>query len=508
MRRLSSWLLFFTVLVTAGLCVGAGGVAVAGRGYSQQHAGRIYPGVRVYGVDLGDRTLDEAVAALQAALPAPEALPLTLRERDRTWRRTWADMGLHFDIPATARLAYQVGRAGPAMEQRLHQLRARTVGWELSPVVVLPNLPQARAGLEALAPEVFVPPVNASLHITAAGVSPTPARAGRALDVAETVSLLPHAVQPGPQGLVVELMTRQVEPAIGHPGPVQARAEAMLAQPFTLTAADPLTRFETAWEVEPAQVAPWLSTRAVEDEAGARLVLTVEEEPLEAYLTDVATLSPQVAIDVARTLPRVRSAIEAGETGAAVVVRHPEQPYVVQHGDTLTSIARAHGFPVWRLTEANPGLEPGTLRAGQQIVIPSLDVLFPLPLDTQRRIVVDLSEQRLRAYEGETLLYDFIASTGIQSSPTIPGRFQVLSKEEEAYASNWDLWMPHFIGIYRTGPGFINGIHGLPTLSGGSRLWEGNLGRPVSFGCVVLGLEEAAQLYQWTELGILVVIEE
>jgi lipoprotein-anchoring transpeptidase ErfK/SrfK len=508
MRRIVSWLAFFAILGTIGLLVGVSGVAIASRGYSQQYVGRIYPGVRVYGVDLGGLTREEALSELQASFPEAEQMPLTLRERDRTWLRTWADLGLHFDMAATARLAYQVGREGPPPEQFLHQLRARSVGWEISPVVVLPNLAQAKTALEALAPEVLVPPVNASLHITAEGISPTPAQAGRALDVAETLALLPHAVHPGPEGLVMELMTRQLEPAIGNPGPVQARAEALLAQPFSLTAFDPLTQFETTLQVEPATVAEWLSTRAVEDEQGARLVLTIEEEPLRAYLNSIAPLSPEVAIDVERTLPRVRAAIEADETTASVVVRHPEQPYVVQLGDTLTSIARDHGFPVWRLAEANPDVEPGTLRAGQQIVIPSVDVLFPLPLDTHRRIVVDLSEQRLRAYEGQTLVYDYIASTGIKSSPTIPGRFQVLSKEEEAYASNWDLWMPHFIGIYRTGPDFINGIHGLPTLSGGSRLWEGHLGRPVSFGCIVLGLEEAAQLYQWTELGILVLIQE
>jgi lipoprotein-anchoring transpeptidase ErfK/SrfK len=84
----------------------------------------------------------------------------------------------------------------------------------------------------------------------------------------------------------------------------------------------------------------------------------------------------------------------------------------------------------------------------------------------------------------------------------------VLSKEENAYASSWDLWMPHFLGIYRSGPDFTNGIHALPTLSSGVRLWEGHLGRPVSYGCIVVGVDEAATLYEWAELGMLVVIRD
>jgi lipoprotein-anchoring transpeptidase ErfK/SrfK len=208
------------------------------------------------------------------------------------------------------------------------------------------------------------------------------------------------------------------------------------------------------------------------------------------------------------TLSAVRTAVEAGQSRAAVEVAHLPHTYIVQPGDTLMSVARAHGFPVWRLTEANPGMEPGELRPEQQIVIPSVDVLFPLPLIPDRRIVVDISDQQLRAYEGQTLIYDFVCSTGIDSSPTLTGTFQILSKEEEAYASSWDLWMPHFMGIYRSGPDFTNGIHALPTLSSGARLWEGYLGRPVSYGCIVLGLDEAAALYEWAALGTLVVIEK
>ena len=205
----------------------------------------------------------------------------------------------------------------------------------------------------------------------------------------------------------------------------------------------------------------------------------------------------------------MRTAVEAVESQATVPVFHPPRTYVVQPGDTLMSIARAHGFPVWRLTEVNPGLDPTGLQPGQGITIPSLDILFPLPLITERHILIDISDLRLYAYEGETLVYNFPCSTGIDSSPTIPGRFQVLGKEENAYASSWDLWMPHFLGIYQSGPDFTNGVHGLPTLSSGALLWAGHLGnRRISYGCIVIGLQEAAILYDWAELGTLVIIQD
>jgi lipoprotein-anchoring transpeptidase ErfK/SrfK len=54
----------------------------------------------------------------------------------------------------------------------------------------------------------------------------------------------------------------------------------------------------------------------------------------------------------------------------------------------------------------------------------------------------------------------------------------------------------------------MNGIHGLPLLSNGRRMWANSLGRPASYGCIILGLEEAEWLYEWAETGVIVEIRE
>lgn len=120
-------------------------------------------------------------------------------------------------------------------------------------------------------------------------------------------------------------------------------------------------------------------------------------------------------------------------------------------------------------------------------------------------ILVDISEQHMYVYEGDTLVYSFVASTGIENSTRV-GTFAVQSKIPNAYASTWDLWMPSWLGIYWS-HGLENGIHALPILSNGATLWEGFLGRPVSYGCVVLGTYEAQLLYDWAEIGTPVEIQ-
>jgi hypothetical protein len=86
------------------------------------------------------------------------------------------------------------------------------------------------------------------------------------------------------------------------------------------------------------------------------------------------------------------------------------------------------------------------------------------------------------------------------------GVFQVLEHEISAYASLWDLHMPHFLSIYQATRSLMNGIHGLPTLSSGRRIWSDVLGEPASFGCIIMDLEAAETLYHWAEDGVVVEI--
>lgn len=114
-------------------------------------------------------------------------------------------------------------------------------------------------------------------------------------------------------------------------------------------------------------------------------------------------------------------------------------------------------------------------------------------------VLVDISEQHLYAYQGNTLVFSFIASTGMNNA-TATGNFSVLNKIPSAYGSTWDIWMPSWLGIYWAGS-LQNGIHALPIMSNGGILWDGYLGTPISYGCVVLGTYEAKLLYDWVDIG-------
>jgi lipoprotein-anchoring transpeptidase ErfK/SrfK len=130
----------------------------------------------------------------------------------------------------------------------------------------------------------------------------------------------------------------------------------------------------------------------------------------------------------------------------------------------------------------------------------------PTPSPNLQRIEVDISEQRMYVYDGEELVWDWLTSTGQPGKDTAIGTYAIQSKVAMAYASSWDLDMPWWMGIYNSGP-LENGIHGLPTQrANGYKLWEGLLGQPVSYGCVILSDENAETLFNWVQIGTPVII--
>ena len=187
--------------------------------------------------------------------------------------------------------------------------------------------------------------------------------------------------------------------------------------------------------------------------------------------------------------------------GAGGTVPRPgptHDSYIVQYGDTLPGIAQQYFVDPFALARAN-GLSTPTLRVGQLLRV-SGSGLTPV-----KRIVVDLSEQHLNAYEGDRVIFSFVCSSGAAPYYTRTGEFRVQSKIPNAYGAAWDIWMPHWLGIYWAG-GTENGIHALPLMSNGTTLWAGYLGYPVSYGCIVLGTEDAEELYDWAEMGTPVTI--
>lgn len=122
----------------------------------------------------------------------------------------------------------------------------------------------------------------------------------------------------------------------------------------------------------------------------------------------------------------------------------------------------------------------------------------------EKRIEVDLSDQRITYYLGDIFIRTTEVSTGKSRTPTPVGEFAIINKSPRAWSRIAKLWMPYWMGF----AGGKYGLHELPEWPGGRKEGANHLGIPVSGGCVRLGIGEAKKIYDWTPVGTKLIIRK
>lgn len=461
----------------------------------------ILAGVRSLGVDLGGKTHPQAVSALQETW---QRRTISMSDGEHTWAADPAALGLVLDVEATVTAAFARGRS---LEMLGARLRGEQI-LDILPVLVFDSA-VATDTFYALRSQIDFPPVNTSMRLVDGRLEATNPQPGRSFDVVETLARLEDRPLEVVTAGHLDLIVHPVSPLAVDVSAIVARANEWLSHTLLVLAYDPITDETLSWAVAPDQWGEWVSLIANQVDP-PQVDWTFDRQAASVALGAwEASLGSGRFIDSERALLAIEEAVMGESWQVRLRVYHLPGQYTVRSGDTLASIAREVGIPYPWIQQANPGVAD-SLSVGQVLAIPSPDVLVPLPVIENKRIVISLPQQRMWAYQDGALLWEWPVSTGIASSPTAPGVFQVQSHDPNAYAASWDLWMPHFIGIYRPVPtsDFMNGFHGFPTRDGATLLWTGALGYPVTYGCILLGNESAPLLYQWAEEGVVVEIRE
>lgn len=109
-------------------------------------------------------------------------------------------------------------------------------------------------------------------------------------------------------------------------------------------------------------------------------------------------------------------------------------------------------------------------------------------------IDVDLTRQKVYAYQGKNLLSSFSTSTGTWQHPTVTGQYKIYVKYRYAHMSGPGYFLPNVPYVMYFYKGY--GIHGT--------YWHNNFGTPMSHGCVNLRTEDAGWVYNWASIGTIV----
>jgi lipoprotein-anchoring transpeptidase ErfK/SrfK len=106
----------------------------------------------------------------------------------------------------------------------------------------------------------------------------------------------------------------------------------------------------------------------------------------------------------------------------------------------------------------------------------------------EKWIDVDLSEQKVTAFEGSRAVRTFTISSGLPRTPTVTGTFRIRAKVRSQTMSGpgYSLpnveWVQYFFSDYA--------FHGA--------YWHNNFGNPMSRGCINMTNEDAKWLFDWT----------
>lgn len=124
-------------------------------------------------------------------------------------------------------------------------------------------------------------------------------------------------------------------------------------------------------------------------------------------------------------------------------------------------------------------------------------------LAIQKRIEVDLTNQRLYAFDDDNKIYDFPISSGKIKTPTPTGGFWPwiklrYTRMQGGSTIGGDYYnlpnVPYVIYFYNQNyprnAGY--GLHGT--------YWHNNFGHPMSHGCINLRTADMAKLYYWINL--------
>ena len=494
-RGCARWLVIapISLLVVLGAALAAGWLL-----FERQYADRIYPGIVIGNVDVGNLTPAEAAQRVQRRYEAQNLV--TFEYGKEKWFAPWHEIGIEVKAAEATQQAFNIGRLGRP-DRRLGEWQSR------QPVAVAFtfDMKAARGFLQSHKAEVRVSPHDARVEMDAAeGVAlAVPATMGRELDVEATlrnVFALAMTQQPVP------VITREIAPALSDVSGAVNQLNDWMQRPFSYR-----LWWDGGWitrTVSPQERMNWVRAEL----AAGRWSAQWNADGVREYLAGVKQSLGEVAeLRLDEAVSMTWTAFQRREPGVWLIVPHAEHRYVIEPDDTFDALGDRFGIPVARLISANPDIWEGGFTAGQSITIPNQNIMLPLPITPTnlKRIEVDLTTQTLWAYDGATLAMSATVSSGIPKWRTLAGVFQVLEHVDEAYNKLARIKMPNWLSIYDIGePGesLTNGIHALPVLSGGRRLWSGYLGTPVSFGCVVLGIEDSDFIYRWAELGTPVLI--
>ena len=285
--------------------------------YSARHAGRIYEGVTVLGVDVGGLSRQQALDRLRRELGAARLPYVALQSGEEVWTVSASDLGGHLDIEGAVSAAWQLGRSGVFRQDLRERVMLLWLGYRLVPEFRLEPGPTL-IYLRRIAGWTSHPAIRAQLWVAGLQARVGESRAGRELDILRTQQAIEQRVKAAlgssswgkaprwlrlwhnqppeaspfvTEPISVPLAFRELLPPLTEVTGAQEAVSLILSAPLTLTfttteigpdgSLNSITRHRS---IDQATLASWLTLSQVPNTEGTIVEVDVDRAKIALYL--------------------------------------------------------------------------------------------------------------------------------------------------------------------------------------------------------------------------------
>jgi vancomycin resistance protein YoaR len=254
-------------------------------GFHVTYMERIYPGVRVGWVDVSGLTIEEATNLLASEFDYPLRGQITLRDGAQTWTTNPSQAGLFLGPEYNARVAFDLGRIGPAFRRLSEQYNAWYRGTNL-PVNMLFDERIAQHYLKGVAAQVDMLTVEASLGIDGTDVVVNPGQIGRTMDVSAVLASLETQVRTLLDG-EISLVIDEAPPVILDVTEQAEVAKQILSEPLVLQLPETKEGDPGPWRFEREELAQMLVIERVPTPEGETYQVGLSAHLMRSFLESI-----------------------------------------------------------------------------------------------------------------------------------------------------------------------------------------------------------------------------
>jgi lipoprotein-anchoring transpeptidase ErfK/SrfK len=471
--------IFISLLVLAGL--------VGGAAYAQQkmYENKIFPGVVVWGEDVGGKSVAEVQ---QIILAKVKAYSLTIKGPDQNYVATATDLGLNFKAEDMALSAYSVGRNGSFFSNYIVRARllVTKIPWEpLQKIIGINNLSippnyiisesTFNQYVSKVVSNINIDPQDSQVSVVSGQVQLKPAIYGRNVMTDDLKQQVRDSLNSFSSKEVI-VQTVSVKPTIVDDTAQDTviQAQSVMTRPVILT--------YNGQDYRPNQetIASWISF--IKNPGDTKYTLIIDKSKMSSYLDYLGT---QININPIDRKVTVENGDKQTETQAGVNGLMVDTTVL---GNSIASLLPNQAS----VTLTIPTYVAQFTTDYQQIVVADWDKYIDINLTTQTMIACE---------KGGVNCKQWSVTTGDDNHSTPTGTTLVLGRSANFYmngfnanGSAYHLWVDHATW-FRAGGYAIHDAHWRSTFGGQDYHYDG------SHGCINAPDDAAIYIYNWADVG-------